>query len=145
MKLSARSRYAARLLLQLALHEDEHPLSTGILSDQTGITVQFIEQIIRPLKKAGMINSVRGAAGGHLLAMNPADITLGEILRTMEGPIQIVDCLQCESNCERASECRTRSVWARASRAMENELDSITLADLMDTSGNCLGDDDQLD
>lgn len=120
-------------------------MSTGVLSEQTGITVQFIEQIIRPLKKAGMIASVRGATGGHLLDMDPAAITLGEIIRTMEGPINIADCLECESNCKRSGDCRTRSVWERASRAMEQELDSITVADLMDTSGNCLTTDDQLD
>lgn len=134
MKLSARSRYAARLLLELAMHEPDTPVRTALLSENTGITVQFIEQIIRPLKKAGLIKSVRGAAGGHILDKNPANITLGEIVRTTEGAINIANCLDCDSNCERSDACRTRSVWERASRAMEQELDSITLSELMDLS-----------
>lgn len=131
MKLSARCRYAARLLLELAMHEGDTPFRTTLLSENTGITVQFIEQIIRPLKKAGLIKSVRGAAGGHILDKDPAKITLGEIVRVMEGDINIANCLDCETKCERSTDCRTRSVWERASRAMEQELDSITLAELM--------------
>lgn len=137
MKLSARSRYAARLLLDLAMQETEDPVRTALLSENTGITVQFIEQIIRPLKKAGLIKSVRGAAGGHILDKDPANITLGEIVRIMEGAISIANCLECETKCERSDACRTRSVWERASRAMEKELDSITLAELMDSPNDC--------
>jgi len=137
MKLSARSRYAARLLLDLAMQEADKPVRTALLSEHTGITVQFIEQIIRPLKKADLIKSVRGAAGGHILDKNPADITLGLIIRIMEGGINIADCLDCDSKCDRSLDCKTRNVWERASRAMEAELDSITLADLMDTPDDC--------
>lgn len=136
MKLSARSRYAARLLLDLAMHEPDKPVRTALLSENTGITVQFIEQIIRPLKKADLIRSVRGAAGGHMLNNPPAEITLGEIVRIMEGDINIADCLDCETKCDRSTDCKTRNVWERASRAMEAELDSVTLADLMDTPDN---------
>lgn len=137
MKLSARSRYAARLLLDLAMREAETPVRTSLLSEGTGITVQFIEQIIRPLKKEGLVKSVRGATGGHILNRDPAEITLGQIVRTMEGGINIVACLDCETECDRSAECKTRNVWERASRAMEQELDSITLADLLDSPTNC--------
>ncbi len=138
MKLSARSRYAARLLLALAMHQEDTPMSSAVLSEETGVTVQFIEQIIRPLKKAGLVKSVRGAAGGHLLDKSPDKITLGDIVRTMEGPIQIANCLGCEAECERESGCLTRTVWDRASKAMEQELDAMTLADLLkdDTHSN---------
>ncbi len=131
MKLSARSRYATRLLLDLALHKTDKPVRTALLSENTGITIQFIEQIIRPLKKADLIKSARGAAGGHMLNKPPAKITVGEIVRAMEGDINITDCLDCETKCDRSTDCKTRDVWKRASRAMETELDSITLADLM--------------
>ncbi|MGL1862020.1 MAG: Rrf2 family transcriptional regulator [Pseudodesulfovibrio sp.] len=137
MKLSARSRYAARLLLDLGMHEAGKPVRATLLSENTGVTVQFIEQIIRPLKKAGLVKSVRGAAGGHMLDKPAADITLGEIVRVMEGAINIVNCLDPDSKCERSDDCRTRSVWERASRAMEKELDSITLAELIDTPDGC--------
>lgn len=131
MKLSARSRYATRLLLDLALHDDDTPLRTTVLSESTGITVQFIEQIIRPLKKAGLITSKRGAAGGHILDKDPAEVTVGEVVRIMEGGINLTDCVGDKSICSRSGDCRTRLVWKRASRVLEEELDSITLADLM--------------
>jgi Rrf2 family protein len=131
MKLSARSRYATRLLLDLATHEADKPVRTALLSENTGITVQFIEQIIRPLKKANLIRSVRGAAGGHMLNKSPANISVGEIVRIMEGDINIANCLDCETKCDRSVDCKTRNVWERASRAMEAELNSITLADLI--------------
>lgn len=137
MKLSARSRYAARLLLDLAMHEPNKPVRTALLSKNTGITIQFIEQIIRPLKKVELIKSVRGASGGHYLNKTPDAITLGEIVRATEGPINIVNCENCEKQCERFDDCRTRSVWERASLAMEKELDSITLADLMKSPEDC--------
>lgn len=131
MKLSARSRYATRLLLDLALHETDTPLRTTVLSESTGITVQFIEQIIRPLKKAGLIVSVRGATGGHILDKDPKDVTVGDIVRIMEGGISLTDCVTDESICERSPICKTRKVWQRASKVLEDELDSITIADLM--------------
>jgi Rrf2 family protein len=131
MKLSARSRYAARLLLDLAAHEGDTPVCTADLAKNTGISAPFIEQIIRPLKQAGMIASVRGASGGHLLAKSPAEITLGQIVRTMEGSANIASCLDCDTVCQRSDDCLTRTAWERASRAMERELDAITLAELL--------------
>jgi len=131
MKLSARSRYATRLLLDLALRQTDTPRRTTLLSESTGITVQFIEQILRPLKKAGLITSVRGATGGHILDKAPSDITVGEIVRIMEGGINLTDCVNDDSICERSSFCKTRQVWVRASKVLEEELDSITLEDLM--------------
>ena len=131
MKLSARTRYATRLLLDLALHDDNTPRRASMLSQSTGVTVQFIEQILKPLKKEGLVTSVRGAAGGHLLAANPQELTLGHIVRVMEGGIHMTECSRDETACERAHQCRTRQVWIRISRAMEQELEAITLSDLM--------------
>lgn len=131
MKLSARSRYATRLLLDLALRNTDRPQRTTLLSESTGITVQFIEQILRPLKKAGYITSVRGAAGGHILDENPAAITVGDVVRIMEGGISLTDGVTDEGLCNRSPICLTRKVWQRASRVLEKELDSITLADLI--------------
>lgn len=133
MKLSARSRYATRLLLDLALRQTDMPQCTTVLSESTGISAQFIEQIIRPLKKEGLITSVRGAAGGHILDKDPAEITVGDVVRIMEGGIRLTDCINDDGLCERTPVCRTRQVWQRASKVLEEELDSITLADLMES------------
>lgn len=134
MKLSARARYAARLLLDLAPSDEGSPVRATTLSANTGISVQFIEQIIRPLKKAGLIDSVRGASGGYYLKANPQEITLGQVVRIMEGGISLADCCADPETCGRSQDCKTRSVWARASRALEEELDSIPLTELLDES-----------
>lgn len=147
MKLSARARYAARILLDLAIHDSESPVRTAKLSEHTEITVQFIEQIIRPLKKEGLIRSVRGANGGHILDASPDDITMGQIVRIMEGGINLTNCCSDPETCDRAETCRTRNAWVSASRALERELDNITLSDLMREerpAQSLLADDDSM-
>lgn len=131
MKLSARSRYATRILLDLAEHTEDKPLCASAISENTDISVPFIEQILRPLKKAGFIKSVRGAYGGHIFLKDPSCITLGDIVRTMEGEINISQCCSTPDSCERSGDCRTRFAWGHISRTIERELDAITLADLM--------------
>ena len=84
MKLSAKTRYAARILLDLARHEKAEPVPATRLSQHTGVSVQFIEQILKPLKLAGLTQSTRGASGGHSLAKKPADITLADVVHLME-------------------------------------------------------------
>lgn len=138
MKLSARARYASRLLLDLALNADRAPLNTSRLSEHTGISVKFIEQIIKPLKQAGLVRSVRGAAGGHILVGDPDEITLGQVVRIMEGGINLTHCCDDPSECARAGECRTREAWVNISRILERELDAITLTNLLDgPPGSC--------
>ncbi|GAB6058679.1 RrF2 family transcriptional regulator [Desulfonatronum parangueonense] len=131
MKLSARSRYAARILLDLAEQKGNSPVCASSISENTEISVPFIEQILRPLKKAGYIQSVRGAYGGHVLLMDPATITLGDIVRTMGGDINLAQCGSDPTICTRTSDCRTRIVWQHLSKVIERELDNMTLADLM--------------
>jgi len=143
MKLSARTRYATRLLLDLAQHSDaETPVTTTTLSEVSGISVQFIEQILKPLKKAGLVSSVRGASGGHMLAHKPEETTIGDVIRVMEGGIDLTHCCQEDvaKECPRTGRCLTRVVWLRASRALARELDSITLKDLIE-GGITLDDD----
>ena len=85
MKLSTRSRYGARILVDLARHNDQGPVQIGEISKRQDISVKYLEQLIRPLKQASMVNSVRGPKGGHMLAKKPEEITLGQIVRLFEG------------------------------------------------------------
>ena len=110
MKLSAKSRYASRILLDLALHNEGVPHRVNDISERTGITVPFIEQIIKPLKHAGMVTSKRGAAGGHQLGRSPENITLGDIVRIMEGSVELSACLSAPELCERTAVCAARDV-----------------------------------
>lgn len=138
MKLSARSRYASRILLELARHEEASPMSAATLSQYTGVSVQFVEQILKPLKQSGLTASTRGAAGGHRLARLPDKITLGEVVRLMEGGILLTVCCGDKANeCPRQDGCLTRRAWLKVSRSLERELDAITLADLLHDEQVC--------
>ncbi len=137
MKLSAKSRYASRILLDLALHNEGIPHRVNDISERTGITVPFIEQIIKPLKHAGMVASKRGASGGHQLSRPADQITLGDIVRIMEGSVELAACLSSPGLCDRTAVCLTRAAWQRATDAMLRELDTITLAELTNAAPNC--------
>ena len=144
MKLSAKSRYASRILLDLALHHAGIPHRVTDISQRTGITVPFIEQIMKPLKQAGLIISKRGAAGGHQLKRAAKDITLGEVVRIMESTNELSACLSSPEICPRSEVCQTRDAWQRATNAMFKELDTITLEELSQNTSVCcqLVDDD---
>ncbi len=115
------------------MHGEESPMTTTALSQHTGVTVQFIEQILKTLKRGGLTRSSRGASGGHMLARTPEEITLGEIVRLMEGGIQLTVCCSGDANvCARRASCLTRSAWVRASQALERSLEETTLATLME-------------
>ncbi len=138
MKLSARSRYASRILLELARHKGSAPMSAATLSHHTGVSVQFVEQILKPLKQKGLTKSVRGAAGGHRLARPAEEITLGEIVNLMEGGIYLTVCCGEKANdCPRVDKCLTRNAWLQVSQTLQRELDSISLAALLQGDQVC--------
>ncbi|NCD24348.1 MAG: Rrf2 family transcriptional regulator [Deltaproteobacteria bacterium] len=140
MKLSAKTRYASRILLDLALSDNGSPQRVQDIAERTGITVPFIEQIIKPLKHAGLVVSKRGASGGHQLGKSTDSISLGDIVRIMEGSAELSVCLSSPERCARAEGCPTRAAWRRATDAMLRELDAITVADLMRNGHEgCLG------
>ena len=131
MKLSTRSRYGTRLMLELAEHYPKGPLHLSTIALQQGISVKYLEQIIIPLKKAKYIQSVRGPKGGHILAKPPAEITIGEIVALLEEGASLAECSYNPNVCERSSICQTRYIWQEAAQAMFDKLDSITLADVL--------------
>lgn len=132
MKLSTRSRYGARLLLDIAQHHRQGPVQIGDIARRQNISVKYLEQIIIPLKKARIVNSVRGTNGGHYLAKPPEQISIGEIVAILEGGKTIMECTDRPETCERSAGCLTRSVWKEAQEAMYAKLNSISLADLIE-------------
>jgi Rrf2 family protein len=130
MKLSTRSRYGTRLLLDMAQHYEQGPIQLGEIAKRQDISVKYLEQIIIPLKKANYVLSVRGPKGGHFLAKPPEDITLGEIVALLEEGPSLVECSEHAEVCRRANICPTRLIWKEAAQAMFDKLDAITLADL---------------
>ena len=130
MKLSTRSRYGTRLMLDMAQNYQDGPLHLTSIANRQGISVKYLEQIIIPLKRAHYIKSVRGPKGGHLLAKPPELITVGEIVALLEEGASLVECVEHAELCERSQDCPTRLIWQEAAQAMFDKLKTITLADL---------------
>ena len=102
-----------------------------MLTRQQDIPVKYLEQLIRTLKKAGLITSVRGAKGGHILACDPDAISLGAIVRLFEEQHELVRCISAPDVCHMADDCRVRLAWKEATDALYERLDAITIADLL--------------
>ena len=131
MKISAKSRYALHLMLALAMREEGENLSVRAVAESQGISEKYLEQIIPLLMRGGLVRSVRGPRGGYHLAMDPERCTVGMILRTVEGSIAPVSCLDGDQ-CARCGECATLALWAQVDQAISNVVDHVTLADLVD-------------
>jgi Rrf2 family iron-sulfur cluster assembly transcriptional regulator len=134
MKLSTRSRYGARILVDLACHQDQGPVQIGEISKRQDISVKYLEQLIRPLKKAELVTSVRGPKGGHMLAEKPEKITLGQVVRLFEGQTDLVECISRPEKCHMSDDCQVRLAWRDATRVLYEKLDATTIANLM---GGC--------
>jgi Rrf2 family protein len=132
MKLSTRSRYGARILVDLARHKDQGPVQIGEISKRQDISVKYLEQLIRPLKQANLVTSVRGPKGGHLLAENPENISLGQVVRLFEGQTDLVECVSFPDKCPMSDDCQVRLAWQDATEVLYEKLDATTISDLMD-------------
>lgn len=132
MKLSTRSRYGARILVDLARNHGPEPVQISEISKRQDISVKYLEQLIRPLKQANLVTSVRGPKGGHLLAKKPEEITLGQIVRLFEGQSELVECISKPEKCSKSDDCQVRLAWGDATRVLYEKLDSTTIADLME-------------
>jgi Rrf2 family protein len=133
LKLSTRSRYGTRLMLDMAQHYHEGgPVQLGDIAKRQNVSVKYLEQIIIPLKKAHYIESVRGPKGGHILTKPPEEITVGEIVALLEDGTVLVECIENATVCERTLICPTRLLWKEVSEAMFDKLQAVTLADLVE-------------
>lgn len=132
MKISTRGRYALRLMLDLAVFSDGAPVSLRDVAKRQGISDKYLEQIVTPLSKAGLVRSVRGANGGYLLTRKPEEYTVGDILRPLEGDLAPVECATDSEFCQRCNECVTLALWQEIHKAVSQVVDNTTLADLVD-------------
>ncbi len=133
MKVSTKGRYALRIMLDLALHDSGGLVPLKEIAARQDITLKYMEQIISPLSKAGFVQSLRGSNGGYRLARKPSEYTVGDILRTLEGPLAPTACLEGgkEVNCPRADTCATITFWSGLNRVINEYVDSVTLEDLV--------------
>ena len=135
MRLTTKSRYGTRLILDLAVNAQKKPVPLGDVSRRQNISLKYLEQLIRKLKLAGLVKSQRGPFGGHMLNKAPENITVGEIVRTLEETTAITDCSERDEKlcgvCNKAGDCLSRWVWIEASNAMFSRLDEITIGSLL--------------
>lgn len=134
MKVSTRGDYASRALLSLALHLDESgPTSVKDVADRTGLPQPYLEQILLALKGAGLVKSKRGVGGGYVLARKPEEITLAQIVSSVDGPIVAGDFGLPHENgaCEHEGQCVLLTVWENVGEHMRQHLNSFTLADMV--------------
>jgi Rrf2 family protein len=121
------------MLVDIAVHGDNGPVTVSDISRRLDLPVKYLEKLVRLLKKGDYIQSKRGPRGGHMLAKAPEDITMGEIVRQLEGDFCLVDCANHgQEPCPNMESCPTRMLWTRATDAMLRELDGITLRELVD-------------
>jgi len=146
MRLSTRGRYGVAALCELAARYDaDTPVPLRDIAASQAISESYLEQIFLVLRRAGLVGSVRGAQGGYILGRPPGEITIGEIIRVLEGPIAPVACVieddEGDISCSRdvMEHCATRQVWVRLATCMSRVLDSVTLGDIALEGGGPVG------
>lgn len=137
MKISTKGRYAIRMMLDLAEHQNGGYVALKDIAKRQNISKKYLEQIVPLLNNAGILNTTRGYQGGYMLAKNPSQYTVGDVLRITEGSLAPVFCAEAETNhcssfCERSAQCPTLPLWQGLYKVICDYLDSITLQDLLD-------------
>jgi Rrf2 family protein len=134
MQISTKGKYAVRAILNIAHHGDGTPVALAAISKEEGISLLFLEQIFQSLRKGEIVRSVRGAHGGYVLARDPSDITIGEIIRLLEPPLYTSSCFskhEAVDNCRIAGSCLGFVLWKQLAELVDGFLDSITVADMV--------------
>jgi len=133
MKLSTRVRYGVRALVDLAISQvEDSPVLLDRIAQRQGISRKYLDAIFARLKASGMVHSTRGAGGGFVLAKKPNEISMGEVYKALEGPLDLVDCRTGDPQCGRQASCPSYEVWHGLATVMEKYLDSVTLGNLVE-------------
>lgn len=135
MKLTTKGRYGLRAAIDLAMYAKHEPVSLSDVAERQNISISYLEQLIAKLKKAGIVQSTRGAQGGYALAKNPEEISVGEILRALEGSLSPVDCSavdgEGETECSASGLCVTKYVWKRINDSINDTVNNMFLSELL--------------
>lgn len=136
MKITTKGRYGLRALIDLAKYSEIEPVSINSIATRQGISERYLEQLMTLLKKAGIIKSIRGAGGGYVLAREMSEISVGDVLRALEGSLEPVECaaFSQEDSCEAAGGCVTKYVWQRINESINQTVNEISLKQLVDES-----------
>ena len=144
MKLSTKGRYGLRAMIDLARYSEKEPVSISSIAARQDISERYLEQLVGLLKKAGLVRSIRGATGGYILAKNAEEISVGDVLRALEGSLEPVKCaaFYSEEGCMAADGCVTKYVWQKINESINATVDHMMLDELVRESRtvNALGD-----
>jgi Rrf2 family protein len=134
MVMSQKCQYALRAVFELAKHTESGPLKIGKIAEVQDIPVRFLENILSQLKRSGLVASRRGNEGGYLLTRPPREISLGDVIRFVEGPIKVVECsgTQGSMHCKLEKDCILRPVWEEAREALKKIYDNTSFQDLLE-------------
>lgn len=134
MKLSTKGRYGLRAMIDLADFSEEMPQSIANIAARQSISDSYLEQLMAKLKKSGLVTSIRGAQGGYVLAKESSQISVGDILRALEGDLSPVNCsgIKGEEGCSGSRTCVTKNVWKRIDDSIQNAVDGIYLSELVE-------------
>ena len=132
IRVSTRGRYALRAMLDVALHAGEGPVSRRGIAERQAISPDYLAHLFAQLGRAGLVESVKGPGGGYRLCRDATEISAGDVVRAVEGPVAIVHCTipSDDPKCDRVAECATHLLWKRLSGVMSDYLDSVTLQDI---------------
>jgi Rrf2 family cysteine metabolism transcriptional repressor len=131
MKLSTRTRYGIRAIIELAQYEGKRPLQLKMIAERQDISIKYLEQLMGLLRSAGLVRSVRGSKGGYALGRPAEQIKLSDVFHCLEGPVTTTECVEDGDVCKRSADCIARDVWIEVETAINQVLDSITLDDLV--------------
>lgn len=130
LKISAKARYALRILKDIADHQkDDQPTTEAAIAKRQGLSMKFLSRIVLPLRDAKLVSVQRGSRDGFTLLKKPEKITLLDIIEIVQGPVEILDCLDSGIDCGRKRNCFARRIWAKANAGIRKCLNDITLAD----------------
>ena len=131
MKISTKGRYGLRILIDLAMHDPGKPRMLRDIAESQQISEKYISRLVIDLRRAKLVRSVRGVNGGFHLAKRPDEITLLEVLETMEGPLSVVECVRSPEKCKRQTLCPARSIWTQLNEGIRELTRNITLDDIL--------------
>ena len=133
MNISTKGRYGLRAVLDLAMNYGDKPIVLSAIAARQNLSEGYLEQLMGPMKKAGIIASTRGAQGGYYLARDPKEIYVGEVFRALEGPLALVACISEENTeqCQRKDYCGSAFIWGEIQAAISEVLDKYTIYDLI--------------
>ena len=131
MKISTKIRYGARAMVELASHYGEGPIELKEIARKENISLKYLEQVINPLRASGLVKSIRGSKGGYSLAKPPSEICLYDVVETLEGPLNLLECLRDAKVCQKVPSCVTRDIWREVSEAISKIFYSVTLEDMV--------------